>query len=232
MRTVLALVVAGLVALAAIFSPNRHTSPTPSSTLSQQTLAQPSGQAADALAHLPVKGRAPKTGYNRTLFGGQWADVGACDMREKILARDLTNVQYVSATDCSVLSGTLNDPYTAKVIEFHRGPYTSNQVQIDHVVAIGDAWQKGAQEISAALRPQLYNDPLNLLAVDGAINQQKGDADAATWLPPNKDFRCRYVARQISVKVKYVLWVTQAEHDAMAQVLATCPGQQLPLVSQ
>jgi hypothetical protein len=190
------------------------------------------GTATAALARLPIKGRAPKTGYTRTQFSDGWEMVGTCDIREHILARDLTNVQYRSATDCTVLSGGLQDPYTGKTISFTRGPGTSEKVQIDHVVAISDAWQKGAQQLSANERHQLYNDPLELLAVDGPTNQQKGDGDAATWLPPNKAYRCRYVARQIAVKQKYHLWVTQAEHDAMQRILGTCPGQALPSVSQ
>jgi hypothetical protein len=103
-------------------------------------------------------------------------------------------------------------------------------VQIDHVVAVSDAWQKGAQNLDVSKRAEFYNDPLNLLAVDGPTNDKKGDGDAATWLPSNKDYRCRYVARQIAVKAKYTLWVTQAEHDAMKNVLSACPGQALPVV--
>lgn len=184
--------------------------------------------ASTALETLPIKGRAPKTGYSRNQFGGEWAVNGSCDTREHILARDMTNVTLRSSTDCTVLSGTLNDPYTGKTIRFTRGPETSGAVQIDHVVAIGDAWQKGAQQLGLADRVQMYNDPLELLAVDGPTNEQKGDGDAATWLPPNKAYRCRYVARQIAVKVKYHLWVTQAEHDAMQRILGTCPTQSLP----
>jgi len=126
------------------------------------------------------------------------------------------------------LSGTLNDPYTGKVIEFKRGAGTSGDVQIDHVVALSDAWQKGAQNISPQKRNELANDSLNLLAVDGKLNQQKSDNDAASWLPPNKDYRCSYVARQIAVKIKYELWVTSAEHSAMSDVLRLCPQQVLP----
>ena len=129
---------------------------------------------------------------------------------------------------CQVTRGVLNDPYTGKVITFVRGGSTSANVQIDHVVALGDAWQKGAQQLSSKEREQLANDPLELLAVDGPANQQKSDGDAATWLPSNKPFRCQYVARQIAVKQKYKLWVTSAEKDAMNRVLAACPDQGLP----
>jgi hypothetical protein len=120
-----------------------------------------------------------------------------------------------------VQKGTLHDPYTGEIIQFERGE-NSNKVQIDHVVALSDAWQKGAQSLSETERKNLANDPLNLLAVDGPANQQKGDGDAATWLPPNKAFRCQYVARQVAVKKKYQLWVTTAENEAMHRVLNGC----------
>jgi hypothetical protein len=191
--------------------------------------AQPSGQAAETLQHLPIKGRAPKTGYSRQQFGDGWEQRGACDVRNLILGRDLSEVRTVSDEDCTVVKGKLVDPYTGKTILFQRGPQTSGAVQIDHVVALSDAWQKGAQQLSAEERQTLANDPLNLLAVDGPTNMAKGDGDAATWLPPNKEFRCRYVARQIAVKTGYRLWVTQAEYDAMARILQNCPGQQLPI---
>lgn len=179
-----------------------------------------------ALEELEVKGRAPKTGYTRAQFGGGWISSAGCDMRNLVLARDLENT--VLNESCQVLSGVLHDPYTAKVVHFQRGSSTSQAVQIDHVVALSDAWQKGAQQLSYERRVSLSNDPLNLLAVDGGANQQKGDGDAATWLPPNRSFRCQYVARQIAVKKKYDLWVTRAEKNAVMRVLGLCPGQRLP----
>ena len=188
-------------------------------------------KALQVLASLPVKGRAPKTGYSRDQFGPAWADVdhNGCDTRNDMLHRDLTGLALKPGTkDCVVLSGVLADPYTAEAINFLRGNATSTAVQIDHVVALSDAWQKGAQQLSAAQRLAFANDPLNLLAVDGPANQSKSDGDAATWLPPNKAYRCDYVARQISVKSSYGLWVTQAEHDAMARVLADCPNALAP----
>jgi hypothetical protein len=183
------------------------------------------------LATLVVKGRAPKTGYERALFGQAWADVdrNGCDTRNDILRRDLTAYTLKAGTNgCLVLKGTLRDPYTAVSIAFVRGPGTSTQVQIDHVVALSDAWQKGAQRWSGAQRTAFANDPLNLLAVDGPTNERKSDGDAATWLPPRKAFRCAYVARQVAVKHKYGVWVTPAERDAMVRVLQTCPAQGLP----
>lgn len=185
--------------------------------------------AAQTLETLPIKGRAPKTGYSREEYGPRWADVdrNGCDTRNDILDRDLTDKAYKHGT-CVVLSGTLDDPYTGTAINFVRGQDTSTAVQIDHVVALSDSWQKGAQQLSEGERREFANDPYNLLAVDGPANQKKSDGDAATWLPANKAYRCDYVARQIGVKDKYSLWVTQAEHDAMAGVLASCPDQEVP----
>lgn len=191
-------------------------------------LSEHTGSAYQALAKLEVKGRAPKTGYTREQFGAGWADVDTCDMRNYILQRDMDQEQLDPNDNCTVLSGTLHDPYTGKTIEFKRGSGTSSAVQIDHVVALSDAWQKGAQGLDEGIRAEFANDPLNLLAVDGQANNKKSDGDAATWLPPNKGYRCRYVARQVAVKQKYKLWVTATERDAIAGVLNTCPDQMLP----
>jgi hypothetical protein len=185
--------------------------------------------AADVLATLAVKGRAPQTGYDRDQFGPQWSDVdrNGCDTRNDVLARDLTGEAFKAGTqDCVVVSGTLVDPYTAQTIAFVRG--SGSSVDIDHVVALGNSWQTGSFTWDEARRTAFANDPLNLLAVDYSANRQKGDGDAATWLPDNRGYRCAYVARQVAVKATYGLWVTSAEHDAIARVLDGCPGEPVP----
>ena len=186
----------------------------------------PGSPALTALDNIPVKGHAAKTGYARTQFGDGWTTTAGCDTRNIILKRDMTNT--LVGEGCKVESGTLDDPYTSKTIQFVRGANTSDAVQIDHVVALGNAWQTGAQQLDRATRIVMANDPLELLAVDGTANQQKSDSDAASWLPSNKPFRCQYVARQVAVKLKYHLWVTQAEKDAISRVLSGCPTQTLP----
>lgn len=221
-RTVAAFIVLTGIATSLLFHPGLQQAVTPPSPAVNQT----DSEARTALEELEVKGRAPKTGYTRSQFGAGWANNGGCDMRNIILHRDLTNT--VVNDKCQVMSGILRDSYTAKMIIFSRGANSSEAVQIDHVVALSDAWQKGAQQLSQRQREQFANDPLELLAVDGASNQQKSDGDAATWLPPNKPFRCQYVARQVAIKKKYNLWVTSAEKEAIARVLGTCPGQAFP----
>ena len=183
------------------------------------------------LETLSVKGRAPKTGYERSQFGPAWSDVdrNGCDTRNDILKRDLTAIVFKSGTrECVVLSGTLMDPYSGEKISFERGVKSSMDVQIDHVVALSNAWQTGAFKLTAEKRMALANDPMNLFAVKGRLNSQKGDGDAATWLPPLKSIRCSYVSQQIVVKAKYGLWVTPPEKAAMQSLLAKCPGFKAP----
>ena len=205
----------------------RSSAPTPSAT-------PPVGAARDAstvLVRLVVKPLALARGYSRAQFGPAWADTdrNGCDQRNDVLQRDLIGVRLTARSRCLVASGVLHDPYTGKTVSFVRGAKTSDAVQIDHLVALDDAWQTGAATWTSAKREQLATDEQHeLLAVDGPTNQAKGDADAASWLPPNARFRCLYVAAQIAVKATYGLWVTPSEHAAMVRVLATCPGQQLP----
>ena len=193
-------------------------------------LSFPNANAANSTAEilldsLAVKGRAPKTGYTRAQFGQTWADVNrnGCDTRNDILKRDLTNVVFREGTrNCVVESGTLIDPYSGITINFVKGVKSSMEVQIDHVVALSNAWQTGAFKLSQERRTEFANDQENLLAVQGRLNSQKGDGDAATWLPPLKKYRCTYVSKQIAVKAKYGLWVTAPEKAAMKNILAKC----------
>jgi hypothetical protein len=190
--------------------------------------------AAKALDGLTVRPKGSMTGYDRLKFGPAWTDNNNdpgghnhCDTRNDILARDLIGISYKSG-HCTVATGTLQDPYTGKTIHFVRGP-ESTKVQIDHVVPLGDAWVTGAAQLTATQRLDLAEDPLELIAADGPANEAKGDDDASEWLPANASYQCRYVARQIAVKVKYGLWVTAAEKSAMQHVLGTCPDQNLPM---
>jgi len=195
-------------------------------TSKTDTVKNISSPAIGALNKLTIKGRAPKTNYSRQQFGASWKVAMGCDMRNIILNRDLVDVTVDNK--CHVIGGILIDPYTGNIIKFTRGSNTSGKIQIDHVVALSDAWQKGAQQFTAVRRIELANDPLELLAVDGAANLQKSDGDAATWLPSNKSFRCQYVSRQIAIKQKYSLWLTQAEYNSIKTILSNCPNQLLP----
>ena len=197
-------------------------------TLLPTTAPAATNDALTALNQLEVKGRAAKTGYSRAQFP-HWSDPdrNGCDARNDTLKRDLTNITYkVGTRDCKVVGGQLLDPFSGKSLTFSS---TKSNIDIDHLVALSNAWQTGAAYFDKAKRTQIANDPLNLLAVDAKLNRQKGDGDAATWLPPAKSFRCEYVAAQIAVKVKYSLWLTAPEKSAMSKVLESCPDQLLPV---
>ncbi|WP_344060836.1 HNH endonuclease family protein [Terrabacter lapilli] len=191
------------------------------------------GTAFALLGTLAVKGRAPMTGYSREAFGPAWSDTdrNGCDQRNDTLRRDLRSVTLKADTNgCAVMTGTLVDPYTGKTVPFSRTS-ASSPVQIDHVVALADAWVKGAAGWPQAKRTSFANDTLDLTAVSASINASKGSGDAATWLPPATSYRCTYVARQVAVKARYQLAVTAAERAAMARVLTACPATPVPAVS-
>lgn len=188
--------------------------------------AQPNTALAE-LSKLPVKERETGDDYERSLFSSSWASWRDCNVRQKILNRDIQNAK-LGANGCTVISGTLNDPYSGQTIELTTKSAVSSKVQIDHVVALSNAWQTGARYLTADERKQLANDDLELIAVSSSANQDKSDGDASEWLPDNQAFRCPYIARQIAVKLKYRLWVTPAEKSAMINVLQDCPNEPLP----
>ena len=180
--------------------------------------------ATEILEKLEVKGRAPKTGYKREEFYSGWPTVDGCSLRQRIIKREFGDTAVLDG--CNVVAGEFDEPYTGEHRVFTEKAQIY-KIQIDHVVALSDAWQKGAQYMEKEVRYKIATDPLNLLAVDGPANEQKSDGDAATWLPSNKRFRCQYVARQVAVKYKYGLWVTEAERAAIAGVLANCPNERV-----
>lgn len=181
--------------------------------------------AINVLELLEVKGRAPKTGYSREEFYNSWPTVDGCNLRQRIIKREFGDSAVLDG--CTVLAGEYEEPYSGEYKRFNSKEEISKGVQIDHVVALSDAWQKGAQYMDKETRYKIATDPLNLLAVDSSANQGKSDGDAATWLPKNKKFRCQYVARQVSVKYKYMLWVTEAEKEAIYNILVTCPDEKI-----
>lgn len=178
--------------------------------------------AMELLDKLEVKGRAPKKGYTREQFYDGWPDVDGCSLRQRIIKREFGLSAVLDG--CNVIKGEFDEPYTGEHMVFE-DKVAIQTLQIDHVVALSDAWQKGAQQLDYDTRYRLATDPMNLLAVEGEANKQKSDGDAATWLPKNKTFRCQYVARQVSVKYKYNLWVTEAEKNAIIKVLEKCPNE-------
>lgn len=202
---------------------------------SSQAVPSSASSAIESLDRLPVKGKASAAGYSRAQFGSAWTDATSrplardgCDTRSNIVGRDSTHATFKPGTrGCVVLTSTIHDPYTGRTISYRRGDASA---AVEHVVALKNAWITGGQLLTLEERTELANDPANLLTVSSNINSAKGASDAASWLPPNKAYRCDYAARQIAVKSTYRLWVTPAEKTALERVLERCPGQPLPIV--
>ncbi|MEK6312236.1 MAG: HNH endonuclease family protein [Curtobacterium sp.] len=203
----------------------------PSDSSSARTDASPSnaseiGDARAALTALDgvsVSGPRRTPEYDRREFGPTWADVdgNGCDTRNDVLRRDLTDLT-VERDGCTVLAGTLDDPYTGKQIPFTRGVSTSAAVQIDHVVPLSYAWSNGAWAWDEAKRTRFANDTGNLLAVDGIANTGKSDSGPAEWEPKNRAYRCSYSARFVSVADRYDLTILPADAVMLRHTLEGC----------
>lgn len=161
--------------------------------------------------------------YDRAAFGNGWLDPDGnrCDTRNDVLSRDLTN-RVTDAGGCTVLSGTLADPYTSKSIAFQRGAATSAAVQIDHIVPLAAAWDAGAWKWSAQTREAFANDPANLLAVDGPTNSGKGAKTLSQWMPPETGFHCTYVALYVAVIDKYDLAMLDQDKVVAQEKVSAC----------
>jgi hypothetical protein len=164
------------------------------------------------------------TGYARDcdrsaacVFGQPWLDVDGdgCDQRSQVLARDLVNVTRKPGR-CAVTAGTLTDPYTGETIT------SVSKIQIDHVVPLAEMWRSGASKWTTDQRAQAANNLVNLVAVKGTVNQQKGDKTPDAWLPPNAGYHCTYSKIYVTIKLTYGLTVTAPERAALAAALNTC----------
>lgn len=173
------------------------------------------------------------TGYDRERYFGTWVNspslCGSGTTRDFILKRDLTSV--IMDSQCRVKSGVLHDPYTGTVIPFTRGVNTSSLVQIDHVVALQDAWASGARTWAQSRRVAYANDPQVLLASQGEANMAKGNGldfyanSNPVWLPSYRAYQCDYIAKRVFIKHKYGLTVSRAEKAQTVSLLASCPSK-------
>ena len=159
--------------------------------------------------------------YNRVKnFGEAWLDVdkNGCDTRNDILGRDLTEVTIKkkgtsSCPNATVQRGTLNDPYTGEKLLFERGAGKQRDggIQIDHIVPLKNAFDRGAYGWSQEARENFANDPKNLVATKSELNQSKKAKGITEWLPPNETYQCEYATKYISVLENYGLLVTGDE---------------------
>jgi hypothetical protein len=179
----------------------------------------------DALTVTPNRGSAS---YDRAAFGPDWSSLGSyprladgCTARDDVLKRDLTDLKTGDRNTCIVFSGTLQDPYTGQTLPYSR--YSSSQIEIDHVVALGAAWRSGVRDWDSVPRVRFANDTANLMAVHKPANQDKSSKTPDRWRPRQADW-CAYALRWIGVKSIYGLTVIAAERSALTDMLAACPA--------
>jgi len=169
------------------------------------------------LDQLVVTPETPDAGYLRTLFGNGWSDPdrNGCDTRADVLIATSQQSTTRSAS-CTVQAGWWVSGYDG-----YSTPDPS-ELDIDHVVALGEAWRSGANTWTSERRAAYYQDTSNLLAVTAATNRSKGDRDPASWQPPNRAYWCTFTAIYISTKAKWQLAVDPAEHAALLNMRTGC----------
>lgn len=198
-------------------------SPSPSATALDASPARPAGptgagpEAARAdLQALTVAASRAMKGYSRSRFPHWASQSGGCDTRDVVLKRDGTGVQATST--CKITSGSWYSPYDGKT-------FTSPQdVDIDHMVPLANAWRSGADDWTDGKRGEFANDLVRpqLIAVSATSNRAKGDQDPSLWRPPNRGFWCEYAQRWIMVKRYWGLTVTAGEKTKLLEMLEGC----------
>lgn len=174
------------------------------------------------LATLEIREPGADSAYDRDAFGPAWKDVdgNGCDTRNDMLKRDLSRDTF-DDDDCTVLTGTLKDPYTGEIIEFVRA-MGGSQIDIDHMIPLSAAWHAGASEWTDAERLAYANDPLVLLAVDAGANRSKSDQTIAEWMPTNEAVACKYGASWVLVAAEYDLSISPEDHETLKELAAEC----------
>ncbi len=182
------------------------------------------GTARATLEELPISEPGSMAGYSREKFDhwsqasefGWGAPEESCDVRDAALIRDGEDV--VVGDGCKIVSGTWLDPYTTNT-------YTDPQdIDIDHIVPLANAWRSGASSWDSAEREAYANAPNVLFAVEDNANQEKGDKGPEAWRPPNEEIWCEYAVRWIGIKSDYGLSVNPEEKNALTEMLDTCEG--------
>ena len=216
--------------------PRESSTPTTSSLTHQRSGSLARGltltpqEAITTLRAMPVSEPEPMDEYSREDFP-HWRDASTwgwtlklpeeeCDTRAAVLIRDGTGVEVNE--HCTVVVGEWVDPYSGSKVT------DPSEVDGDHVVPLAAAWRAGANDWDEQTATEFANDPLNVVAADATVNSSKGDSGPQEW-KPNRHAWCLYATRWIAVKHEYALNLTsQAEHDALTDMLATCPGQRRP----
>jgi hypothetical protein len=174
------------------------------------------GAARALLDGLTVAAEGSAGGYAREKFPHWHTVSGECTTREVVLQRDGDGV--VVDGKCKATAGSWRSPYDGQTVT------AASDIDIDHVVALAEAWRSGASGWSTEQRERFANDLDNpqLIAVTASVNRAKGDQDPANWLPPNPAYQCTYAQMWVAVKSTWQLTVQQEEKGALAQTLHAC----------
>ncbi len=195
-----------------------ESSPPTSDRVSASTSIPTPENDAGLLGALTVFAEGPRTGYDRSLFS-HWRDTNGsgCDARQDTLAEQVIGFPQVDLFDsCVIVEG---DWYSIFDGVTHSG--SPSELDIDHVIALAEAWDSGASTWDSATRRRFANDPAHLVAVTASSNRSKSDADLADWRPIRSAW-CVTATITAEVKAAYGLSVDPAEYDAIAEMLGTC----------
>lgn len=188
------------------------------------TTAPPAAPTVGALDQLAVAPEADRAGYDRDLFEHWTTQPDGCSTRERVLI-DEAVTPAATGSGCAVTTGRWISAYDGvEVLE-------ASDLDIDHMVPLAEAWDSGANTWDPARREAFANDleaPEALIAVTASSNRSKSDQDPAEWKPPASGYWCTYATAWVTVKVRWELTADQAEHDALASMLATCDGSPPP----
>lgn len=191
------------------------------SNVQPQSKVRSGGPALLVLQGITIERERP-AGYSRAAFE-HWRDIDGdgCDSRDQVLKRDSITLPQVDPIDCTVIAGDWVSPYDGARWS------DPSRIDIDHVVALKEAWDSGAWAWSSAMRRAYANDTSDsrtLLAVTDRVNQSKSDKDPSNWLPPLKSYLCTYLGNWIAVKARWGLSMDQSEWGRVKNLLSTsCP---------
>lgn len=191
------------------------TTTTSGSTATVTTTAPTTQSDAQALVdQLTVAPEGSGAGYDRDLFD-HWIDVDhdgchtRCEVLEAEKRYDLPGLPQGGWL--SIYDGYSTDD--------------ASELDVDHVVALSEAWRSGADRWDANRRRAFANDldePDALIAVTASTNRSKSDRDPASWQPPNSGAWCQFGLGWVRVKIKWELTADDAEVRALRNILRGC----------
>lgn len=175
------------------------------------------GTALAQLDTLTVGAWASMSGYSRDRFPHWSMQSNGCNTRDVVLKRDGQAV--VTSPDCAITQGTWFSVYDGKTAT------KPQEIDIDHMVPLANAWRTGAASWTDDKRREFANDLTRpeLVAVTSTVNRAKGDQDPAHWKPPRREYWCEYAQRWVAVKSHWQLRVTAEEKSSLVDMLRTCP---------